>query len=214
MFMKKYIAEFVGTFFLVFVVGLAVANAGTMAPMAIGFALMVMVYAGGHVSGAHYNPAVTLGLVLSKKINMSELAPYWISQLSWGLVAAFLASMIVGKSLVFAPGAGVNIGSAMLVEILFTFALVYVVLNVAASKSTEGNSYYGLAIWSTVLVAAYAGGSISGGAFNPAVGISHVIIHMVMGWGSLIPIRLYIVWPLTGGALASFIYSLTAWVKD
>lgn len=82
MLMKKYIAEFVGTFFLVFVVGLAVANAGTMAPMAIGFALMVMVYAGGHVSGAHYNPAVTLGLALSKKINMSELAPYWISQLS------------------------------------------------------------------------------------------------------------------------------------
>lgn len=212
--MKKYITEFVGTFFLVFVIGLAVANAGTMAPVAIGFILMVMVYAWGHVSGAHYNPAVTLGLALSKKINMSELIPYWIAQLAGGLVAAFLASMVVGKSLAFAPGAGVSVGSAMIVEILFTFALVYVVLNVAASKSTEGNSYFGLAIWCTVLAAAYAGGSISGGAFNPAVGISHVITHMVVWGGSLAPIRLYIVWPLAGWALASFVYGLTAWSRD
>lgn len=212
--MKKYITEFVGTFFLVFVVWLAVTNAGTMAPIAIGLILMVMVYAGGHISGAHYNPAVTLGLALSKKLSMTEVIPYRISQLAGWLVWAFLASMIVGKSLAFAPGTDVTVINALLVEILFTFALVYVVLNVAATKSTQGNSYFGLAIWCTVLAAAYAGGSISGGAFNPAVGVSHVITHMIVGWGSLAPIWLYIIGPLAGGALASLIYAITTSTKE
>ena len=212
--MKKYITEFVGTFFLVFVIGLAVANAGTMAPVAIWSILMVMVYAGGHVSGAHYNPAVTLSLALSKKMSMSQVVPYWISQLAGGLVGAVLASIILGKSLAFGPATDVSMLSALLVELIFTFALAYVVLNVATSKSTEGNSYFGLAIWCTVLAAAYAGGSISGGAFNPAVGISHVITHMMVGGGTLDFVRLYIVWPLAGGALASFVYSLTTWSRD
>jgi aquaporin Z len=142
--MKKYVVEFIGTMFLVLTIGLAVANAGSMAPLAIGAVLMVMVYAGGHISGAHYNPAVSLGLWTAGKLPASELIKYWISQIIGAVVAAGLVIALVDK------GAGATLTASTLAiilsELLFTFALVWVVLNVATTKAADKMSYYGLAI--------------------------------------------------------------------
>src|SRR5207249_9524380 len=170
--MNKYIAEFIGTFFLVLTIGCTGigAGAGVIAPLAIGAALMVMVFAGGHVSGAHYNPAVTIGMLIRGKLNPADVVPYWIAQ----FVAAALASMIVIKFL--RAGAAVtpitpHVGPALVAEFLFTFALVYVVLNAATAEGTSGNSFNGLAIGMTVMTGAFAVGDISGGAINPAVAL-------------------------------------------
>jgi aquaporin Z len=172
-FMKKYVVEFIGTMFLVLTIGLAVAKAGDMAPLAIGAVLMAMVYAGGHISGAHYNPAVSLGLWSAGKLDSSEMIKYWISQILGAVVAAGVVTVLVGK------GAGIALTAStlaiLLSELLFTFALVWVVLNVATTKAADKMSYYGLAIWFTVMAGAYAVGSISGGAFNPAVVIGNAV---------------------------------------
>jgi aquaporin Z len=142
--MQKYVVEFIGTMFLVLTIGLAVANAGSMAPLAIGAVLMVMVYAGGHISGAHYNPAVSLGLWTAGKLPANELVKYWISQILGAVVAAGLVITLVGKG----TGAALTASTLaiLLSELLFTFALVWVVLNVATTKAADKMSYYGLAI--------------------------------------------------------------------
>jgi aquaporin Z len=135
-----------------------------------------------------------------------QLVPYWISQLTGATVAAYTACLITGQEFSPAPGAGTTTMQAFLVEALFTFALCLVVLNVATSKRTEGNSYFGLAIGFTVVVAAFAGGGISGGAFNPAVGTGPTIIHALSGDGGWANLWLYWVGPLAGGVLAALIF--------
>lgn len=204
--MKNYVVEFIGTFFLVLVVGLAVANAGAMAPVAIGVALMVMVYMGGHISGAHYNPAVTLGVLMRGKISTGEAIAYMIVQIVAGVVAAGLAMYLVGDGFGRpVVGESADAIKALIVEILFTFALVSVVLQTATNPKTAGNSYYGLAIGFTVLAAAYAGGAISGGAYNPAVGLGGNIVA-----ASLSDVWIYIVGPFAGGALAAVVYNIVS----
>ncbi len=205
--MPKLLVEFVGTFFLVLVVAL------TGNPLAIGTILMVMVYAGGHISGAHYNPAVTLGLLMSSKIKNGDAIGYILAQLLGAFVAAAVAFWLTGKGLVPMVGAGFDIGQALVVEILFTFALVTVVLNTAATKATSGNSYFGLAIGFTVLAAAFAGGSISGGAFNPAVGVSPLLFDMMANGVTHSHIWLYIVGPVVGWVIASLFHSYTNGLK-
>jgi aquaporin Z len=170
--MKKYIVEFIGTFFLVLAVTVAANNPkiGEMAPVAIGLMLMVMIYAGGHVSGAHYNPAVTLGVWMRGKIDRTDVPFYILAQLAGAGLAA-----IMGSYLVFCNGNTIAMHAnndpfcALLAEFAGTFALVYVVLNTATTRSNAGNSYFGLAIGMTVTTCAYLFGGISGGAFNPAV---------------------------------------------
>ena len=142
--MKKYVVEFIGTMFLVLTVGLAVANAGSMAPLAIGAVLMAMVYAGGHISGAHYNPAVSLGLWIAGKLPTKELVQYRVSQVLGAVVAAGIVIVLVGKGTEATLSASTL--AILLSELLFTFALVWVVLNVATTKASDGMSYYGLAI--------------------------------------------------------------------
>lgn len=165
--MNKLIVEALGTFFLVLTVGLT-AGKTDFAPLAIGASLMVMVYAGGHISGAHYNPAVTLGLLVRNKIGAAEAAGYIVAQLVAGAVAALTAQFLIGPSFGAPnPGADFSAAQAVLNEVLFTFALVWVVINTATAKGTEGNSFYGLAIGFTVVVGAFAGGGISGGAIIP-----------------------------------------------
>ncbi len=176
--MKKYIVEFIGTFFLVFTIGMTVIDpggAGPLAPIAIGAALMIMVYAGGHVSGGHYNPAVTLGVWLRGRCSTADVVPYWVSQILGAAVASCLALHL--KGVTPTPGDHVAI-HALIAEFVGTFALVYVVLNVATAKATAGNSNYGLAIGFTVTTMAFAVGGISGGAFNPAVAIGITIMHL------------------------------------
>jgi len=198
--MKNYIVELIGTFFLVLVIGL------TGNPIAIGCILMVMVYMGGHVSGAHYNPAVTLGVMMRGKIEGKDAVMYMVFQVIGAMLAALLYYMLNGATFAPAPAADINVVKVLVVEAVFTFALVSVVLNVATHSKTEGNSYYGLAIGFTILAAAFAGGGISGGAYNPAVGMGPILIDTIMGGGSIGNLWLYLVGPFAGGAVAAMVF--------
>jgi aquaporin Z len=170
--MNKYIAEFIGTFFLVLTIGCTGigAPAGVIAPLAIGAVLMVMVFAGGHISGAHYNPAVTLGILIRGRLKAADAFPYILAQVLGALAAALVVSRVLRTGVDVTPITVVPL-RAMVAELLFTFALVYVVLNAATADGTSGNSFYGLAIGMTVMTGAFAVGDISGGAFNPAVAV-------------------------------------------
>jgi aquaporin Z len=209
----RLIVEFIGTFFLVFTVGQTVKGpdgAGPLAALAIGSSLMVMIYAGGHFSGGHYNPAVTLGVTLRGKLPTSEAGPYMGAQVLGGIVAALLVLFVKGSAAPpgVTPPAGTEygIGAKLLVEFLFTFALVYVVLNAATAKGTAGNSFYGLAIGFTVVVGAFACGAVSGGAFNPAVGIGVTVMGLT-GSEWLKSLIIYLVADFAGGAAAAYLFN-------
>jgi aquaporin Z len=208
--MNKYIVEFIGTFFLVLTIGCTVipAAAGVIAPLAIGAALMVMVFAGGHISGAHYNPAVTLAVFLRGKCPAGDVIPYWIAQIVGSVLAAFAAMYLVGKS--GTPMTIANVPTAFLAEFLFTFALAYVVLNVATAKGNANNSFYGLAIGLTVMAGAFAVGAISGGAFNPAVAVGIAIMKLV----DFSQIWIHIIADLAGAAVAAFTFRIVCPAAD
>src|SRR4051794_4618818 len=199
---RKLVVEFIGTFFLVFTVCEAVKTSGGIAPLAIGSVLMVMVYAGGHISGAHYNPAVSTAVMIRGKLLSTEWVPYVVAQGLGALVAAAMARVVTGGGhTVPMPG----VGKQLIAEFLFTFALAYVVLNVATARGTDGNSFYGLAIGFTVAAGAFAVGAVSGGAFNPAVAIG----GMVMGLLSWSDIWIYLLANFLGGAAAAWVFMYT-----
>ena len=204
----KYIVELIGTFFLVLTVGQTVVDAkpdsasAALAPLAIGSALMVMIYAGGHLSGGHYNPAVTLAVWIRGRCDTKDVIPYWIAQVAGAALAAITVIYFKGHAQPDGTGPAMDIPKGFLAELLFTFALAYVVLNSATSKATAGNSFYGLAIGFTVLVGAFAVGGISGGAFNPAVAIGATIMNLIkpnVVWVHLIA-------DLAGGAVAGLLF--------
>ena len=197
--MNKHLTEFIGTFFLVLTVGCTVIGRGpgVIPPLAIGAALMVMVYAGGHVSGGHYNPAVTLGVWLRGRCDAKEVAPYMIVQMLGAIAAASAVRLLRAGAVV--PVISPAAAPALLAEFLFTFALVYVVLNTATAKGTANNSFYGLAIGMTVMIGVFAVGDICGGAFNPAVAIG----LSVLGLTSWSKIWIYLVADFLGGAVAA-----------
>jgi aquaporin Z len=201
--MRKYVVELIGAFFLVLTVGMTVMKTpeGVIPPLAIGSALMVMIYAGGHISGGHYNPAVTLAVWIRGKCPTSDVIPYMVAQVIGAVLAALIVIYLKGGMPKEGPPSRDPFAS-LLVEFLFTFALAYVVLNVATAKSTAGNSNYGLAIGFTVLTGAFAVGTISGGAFNPAVAIG----ISVMGLSSWINIWIYLVGCFAGGAAAGVLF--------
>lgn len=201
--MKKYIVEFIGTFFFVLTVGLTVIEpgAGAMAALAIGSVLMVMVYAGGHISGGHYNPAVTLAVWMRGRCSSGDAPFYMIAQWAASVAAGLLALYLKGMPEI-APLTP-NVVYALIVEFLFTFALAYVVLNSATSKNTAGNSFYGLAIGFTVVIAVYSAGSISGGAFNPAIALGIT----VMGISAVGNIWIFLVANFLGGAVAALAFN-------
>jgi aquaporin Z len=209
---RSCVTEFIGTFFLVLTIGLVVKGDATdepflLAPLAIGSVLMVMVYMGGHISGAHYNPAVSTAVLLRGKIDSRTFLAYIIVQCAAAIAASLTFYAIHGKTFALAPAAGASLGAALLVEFLFTFALALVVLNAATAPATQGNSYYGLAIGFTLMVGAIAGGGVSGGAFNPAVGIGPILVDAALGEGALRHVWIYIVAPLAGGALAAYVFA-------
>lgn len=206
--MKTYLTEFIGTFFLVLTIGLTVLDGTPLAPLAIGSALMIMVYMGGHVSGAHYNPAVSLAVFMRGKMDAKDVAPYMIAQIVGALAASLIVYLIVDETFAPAPDPDAGLVGVLLVEFLFTFALALVVLNSATAKGTAGNSFYGLAIGFTVMVGAFAGGAVSGGAFNPAVGIGPIVTNAVLGDGSFGDIWIYLVAPLLGGAASAFVFKM------
>jgi aquaporin Z len=167
---RKYAVEFIGAFFLVFAVAVASLTSSVFTPLAAGATLMVMIYAGGHISGGHYNPAVTMAVLVRRRIGLRDAAAYWIAQLAGGVVAAVIARAVVNPTAVKTLTlTGHAAPAAAVVELLITFALCYVMLNVATSKDQPNNGFYGLAIGFTVAAGAFAVGAISGGSFNPAV---------------------------------------------
>ena len=204
--MQRYLTEAIGTFFLVLTIGLTAVSGIALAPLAIGSMLMVMVYMGGHISGGHYNPAVSLAVMLRGKLSGGDFGAYFVSQLVGALLAALTVKGMTGSTFAPTPDTGATLLAVLLAEFLFTFALALVVLQVATSPKTEGNSYYGLAIGFTVAAGAMAVGDMSGGAFNPAVGFGPTIIDTVFGGGSPESLWIYLVAPLLGGAAAASVY--------
>ena len=200
----KYLVEFIGTFFLVATIGFTVLapGAGDMAPLAIGATLMVMIFAGGYISGGHYNPAVTLAVFLRGRCPAIDVPGYMIAQVLGAAAAAAIVLFMKGNPPVVAMQPDVT--RALVAEFLYTFALCYVVLNVATAKGTSGNPTYGLAIGFTVLAGAYSVGAVSGGAFNPAVAVGIT----VMGLSQLANIWIYLVANFVGGAAAAITFRI------
>jgi aquaporin Z len=204
---RKLAVEFIGMFLFMFTVGMATnkAGAGVLAPLAIGSILMVMVFAGGHISGGHFNPAVSTAVFRRGRMTAVEFRGYMVTQ----FVAAILAALvvrIVGGHEVHASVAGA--GRMLIAEFLFTFGLCWVVLNVATARGTEGNSFYGLAIGFTVLAGAFAVGGVSGGAFNPAIAVGAMVTGLFK-WSN---IWIYLLAEFLGGAAAAavFLYIMPA----
>jgi len=203
--MSKYFTEFIGTMFLVLVIGVAGigGQAGAMAPVAIGSILFVMIYAGAHISGAHYNPAVTFAILIRKRITINDALVYWIAQIAGALAAWAIVKFIFD---IEGPGTSAvkSVSQGLGAEMLGTFALAYVVLNTATAKANTGNSFYGLAIGFTVLACAFTFGGYSGGAFNPAVAIGVSLLKGFV-WADL---WIYLVGSLAGALLAALVFNM------
>ena len=197
--MKKYIVELIGTFFLVFTVGNTVIGKSDVAPLAIGLSLAVMIFAGGHISGGHFNPAVTLGVWLRGKCDTKDIVPYIAAQIIGAVLAALTVKFLQGSG---GTAGDVKLGPAFVAELIGTFALVWVILNVATTKANANNSFYGLAIGMTVTAMAFALGPISGAAFNPAVAIGAVAMGLIKS-GNL---WIYLVACPIGGLLAAQVF--------
>ena len=170
--MKKYIVEGIGTYFLVLIIGL------TGNPIAIGIGLSILVYMGGHISGAHYNPAVSLAMIIRGEISVGECLKYVLSQCI-GAVAAAYSIILLGADALAVVSKTDSMTSFLLAEIIFTFLLVFVILNVATHPDTKNNQYYGLAIGLTVAAGAFSVGEISGGVFNPAVSFGPSVLSII-----------------------------------
>ena len=211
--MKKYLVEFIGTFFLILTIGCTVIapGAGDMAPLAIGTVLAVMIFATGHISGGHLNPAVTLAVTLRGKCTWNDAPAYWAAQVLAAVVAALTVKFLKGDIAMAAVTAGTPaVAQALVAEFLFTFALCFMVLNVATAKGTAGNSFYGFAIGFTVMVGAYAVGGISGGAFNPAVAVG----ISVLGLSAWANIWIFLVANLAAGVVAALVFKATNAADD
>lgn len=195
--MKKLFIEFFGTYFLVLIIGLSSGN-----PIAVGFGLMILVYTGAHISGAHYNPVVTLALFLQKEISALDSVKYVISQIVGSTLAA-LSIYLMNTNMQVQPVLGDSVYPIFFSEIIFTFLLVFVILNVATHPNLKGNSFYGLAIGLTVMTGIFSVGPISGAVFNPAVSLGPSIIDLITSEGvSHYFTWYYIVFPLIGSILA------------
>jgi aquaporin Z len=204
---RKLMVELIGMFLFMFTVGMATnkAGAGSLAPLAIGSVLMVMVFAGGHVSGGHFNPAVSTGVLLRGRMAVNEALAYVGVQFGAAVLAGLVVRYVGGRE------AHLHLASAgkmLVAEFLFTFALVWVVLHVATARGTQGNSFYGLAIGFTVVAGAYAVGGVSGGAFNPAIAVGAMVTGLVE-WSK---IWIYLIADFGGAAAAAlaFLYVLPA----
>ena len=209
----KCTAEFVGTFLLIFTVGCNVLGGSpTWAGISIAFVLMVCIYALGGISGANFNPAVSVTLGISKALggpgfDWKQVGIYSAVQCAGGISAALCYFLLFGQSFNLAPAKGFSWYHAGLCELLYTFMLTFVVMNVAAAQknATEKNQYYGMAIAFTVVAGAYGAGAVSGGCFNPAVALGIDISSAGVGFGWSI---VYIVFELLGAAMAAAFFKV------
>jgi len=209
----RLVSEFIGTYMLVLTVGLNVIG-GSKAPVfSIAASLMCMIFALGSCSGAHFNPAVTVAILISQKnrkklISSSDAGAYIGTQIMGGVCASLTyAAMEGGKTFPLGPGKGYGMPQVALAEIFFTFLLCYVVLSVATVEALL-SEYFGLAIGSCVTAGGYAIGAVSGGSLNPAVSIGISTAH-VMGGGAFVNCILYSIFELIGGVIAAGLFMQT-----
>lgn len=207
----NYIIEFLWTMFLVLTISLSTKLWSSLAPLAIAWVLSLLVYAWGHISWANYNPAVSLWLFLSWKLEKNSVLPYMISQILWAFVWVAVGYYLLGNAdnLVVWPAAWVDFWRWVLAEFLFTFLLVFTVLQVATSKKTLNNQYFGLAIWLVVLVWAVSVWNLSWWAFNPAVALWPQLFDIFLGWNSINNLFGYLLAGFGWAALASSIFNYT-----
>jgi aquaporin Z len=198
----RLLTEFVGTFFLMLFIVLAVGRAPEQAALLIGLGLAALIYMGGPVSGAHYNPVATLGFWMQKAIPMREAVLYVAVQLVGALMGAWAgAAWMGGEPFSMAVGASVPDVSALLAEITFTFLLILVILQVALARRTQGNMYFGIAIGLTVTAGIAAVGDISGAALNPVVALAALVVEgRFADWPHA---WIWLVGPLAGSLLAA-----------
>jgi len=164
----KQFAELIGTAILVFTIQVASSD---LAPLAIGGILISIVFAGGPVSGAHYNPAISLAVALRGSMSFGEMISYMASQIVGGVLGGWSGGIVSASFSEFGRADDASFTQALLAEAIFAFILCFVVLTVATIPKVEDNSYYGLAIGLVVMSGAVSVGPISGGAFNPAVAL-------------------------------------------
>lgn len=195
--LKRLIVEALGTFILMFTIVMS------LDPLAIGLVLAVLVYIFGHISGAHFNPAVTVAMMVNKKISIEEGAKYIAAQFAGAFLGILTSYIVLDQYFIPTISSENTFIEALIVEVVFTFALVLVIFNVAVNEKTKNNQYYGLAIGLILFVAASSGALVSGGAFNPAIGITpHILKFETIGqnWVSIV---LYIMGPLLGAVGAA-----------
>ncbi len=207
--MRRYLAEFIGTFAIVFAPVALAATAGLkggaagLLPAALvsGLAVLAMVYALGHISAAHFNPAVTLGFAVSRRFPWRYLLPYWISQLLGGICAAAVVTFLFG------PGFGIHVPSvspitAIVIEAMITFFLMLVIISVATDRRVNG-AVPGLAIGLTVVFGVMIAGPVTGGSMNPARSLGPALLA---GGTALSSYWIYVVGPMAGAVIASLLY--------
>jgi aquaporin Z len=198
---RKLAVEFIGMFIFMFTVGMVTdkAGAGALAPLAIGSVLMVMVFAGGHVSGGHFNPAVSTAVFVRGRMAANEFGAYLVTQVVAAVLAGLVVRYVGGRE---SHAIVASSGKMLISEFIFTFALAWVVLHVATARGTQGNSFYGLAIGFTVVAGAFAVGGISGGAFNPAIALGAMVTGLLQ-WSN---IWIYLIADFLGGAVAAYAF--------
>jgi len=201
---KKYVTEFTGTFCLVLTVALITASGAVLGPLVVGLALAAFIYAGAPFSGAHYNPAATIGIWLRGAAVSSEIGLYMLFQLLGAVLAAGLSLWITGSS--YVPVAHGAVPAVFGAEFLGTFALVFVILYTATVEETRGNWYFGLAIGLTVTAGAFLVGGISGAAFNPALAAGSFLVQMAMDGGAPAGVWVYMLGPATGAVAAAYLF--------
>lgn len=206
--MRKYLAEFIGTYFLALAVCLT--NGNYFAPLAVGLLLAGLIYLFYGVSGAQYNPVTTLAVWMLNKVTATQAILIIIIQFLAAFIAAVTYNLVWGRNLgIPRPDLEINILKPLAIETILTFIMILVILRVAVSESTKGNAYYGLAIGFTVAGIAIMGSNSSGSAFNPAIGLALPAVDMLFGSCDCAPFEyawIYAVGPVTGSIVAVFTF--------
>lgn len=195
--MKKYMVELLGTMFLVLMYSM-VGN-----PLAIGVMLAVLVYAGVHISGSHYNPAVSLAMWMRGKLKKVEMLKYMIFQIMGGFLAAAFYRVLTSRNYYPAPAPGIGYWKIFTVELLFTSFFVFVFLTVFLAKKFKANGMRGLIIGLALLPIVFLGG-----AYNPAVSLGPALFDLSMGGLAIQHVPVYLIGTFGGGILAAFGFKL------
>ena len=205
--LRRSVAEFIGAFTLIFIGGGAgiISHSDIVAVgLANGLAIGIMVSNLGHISGGHFNPAITLGFVVTRRIKPALAAAYWAAQLLGAVAAAFILRYLFTKLAVevFAvPAPHIANGKAVLLEAIMTFFLVWAVWATAVDARGAFKSIAGLAIGLTITIDVFVGGPVTGAAMNPARAFGpELAANTWTGWW------IYWVGPIAGGLVASLLY--------